>query len=52
MYVFYAYGYFVCMYICIPEDDIRWLWTAMWLLGIELRALVEQWALLATKPSL
>jgi hypothetical protein len=22
MYVFYVYGYFACMYICIPEDGI------------------------------
>ena len=31
----------ICMYICMPEEDMRshyrWLWATMWLLGIELR---------------
>lgn len=32
--VFYVYWYFVYVYICIPDGDIRQVWTAMWVLGI------------------
>ena len=47
LYLFmYVYGYFICMYICTPED--RQLWATMWVLGTKLRTFqkaLNHWAI-------
>ena len=44
-FIYFMYECSVCMYTCMPEEGIRshyrWLWSTMWLLGIELRTYVR-----------
>jgi hypothetical protein len=38
----YVFRYFVCMYVCTPDNNIRQVWVAMWVLGVELGTFVEE----------
>lgn len=66
LFYFYRYEHFFCIYPCKPHTfpvplevresvenwSYRWLWTIMWMLGIELRSSNKQQVLLTAEPSL